>query len=316
MRHRWATIVVGCALAMAAGSCALHGPKAAPTSDAPSASATHALHNLHTVPGSDGRLISGSSPDDAAAFDELARLGVRTIISVDGGRPKIALARARGMRYVHIPVGYHTITREQQLALAKALRDRPGPVYIHCHHGKHRGPTAGALAAVSLGWITPETGEAFMREAGTAESYTGLWACVDRAQPLSQGALDAAPGELPEVAPVPDFTRAMVEMDEVFAHLQVIDAAGWTTPRDHPDLVPAAEAGRLADLYRACIEQGHHADRYDDFTRTMLRSLEVSQLLERAIVAKDKAETLHAMLGEIGASCKDCHVKHRDKRGW
>jgi len=278
--------------------------------------AAGSLHNVRTLPGSEGRLISGSSPDDDAAFDELSRRGVRTIISVDSGRPRLELAHARGMRYVHIPVGYNGITREQQLDLARAARDLPGQIYIHCHHGKHRGPAAGALAGVALGWTTRDDALTFMEEAGTAHSYAGLWSCVREARELSPVVIDAARGEFPEVAPVPGFTRAMVEMDEVFAHLRVIDAAGWRTPAEHPDLVPAAEAGRLADLFRACIEQGHAGDRDEDFARAMLRSLEASRSLEREIVSKGGAAALRSMLGEIGASCKDCHVKHRDRRAW
>ncbi|HET6406472.1 MAG TPA: hypothetical protein VFG14_01225, partial [Chthoniobacteraceae bacterium] len=56
------------------------------------------LHNAFKI---DDQLYSGSSPGDEASFAELARLGVKTVISVDGSKPKLELARKHGLRYVH-----------------------------------------------------------------------------------------------------------------------------------------------------------------------------------------------------------------------
>src|SRR5262249_21685483 len=79
-------------------------------------------------------LFTGAQPEGAAGFDALREMGVRTIVSVDGARPDVAAAAARGMRYVHIPVTYAEVTTEQRLEIARAIRDLPGPVYLHCHH--------------------------------------------------------------------------------------------------------------------------------------------------------------------------------------
>ena len=43
------------------------------------------------------------------------------------------------------PIGYDGVPREQALRMIKAVQVAKGPVYFHCHHGKHRGP-AGADA--------------------------------------------------------------------------------------------------------------------------------------------------------------------------
>ena len=80
------------------------------------------------------RVISGGLPNGEAAFRELRDLGVKTIISVDGAQPDVAGARKYGLRYVHLPHGYDGISRTRQRELAKAVRDLPGPAYIHCHH--------------------------------------------------------------------------------------------------------------------------------------------------------------------------------------
>lgn len=47
----------------------------------------------------------------------------------------------------------------------------------------------------------------------------------------------------PEVSRPDDVVAAMVVIDNAFEHLKAIEAAGWSVPKDHPDLVPAAEAG-------------------------------------------------------------------------
>ena len=95
------------------------------------------------------RVISGGQPEGEQAFARLKELGVKTVISVDGARPEVELARKYGLRYVHLPHGYDGVPDERASELAKAVRDLPGPVYIHCHHGKHRSPAAATVACVA-----------------------------------------------------------------------------------------------------------------------------------------------------------------------
>src|SRR5262245_14725203 len=45
------------------------------------------------------KVISGGLPEGDAAFKELADLGVKTIISVDGAKPDVATAKKYGLRY-------------------------------------------------------------------------------------------------------------------------------------------------------------------------------------------------------------------------
>src|SRR5438067_12433059 len=92
------------------------------------------LHNAFRL---SERLYSGSSPDGDAGFASLQKLGVRTVLSVDGTSPDARLAEKYGLRYVHIPVGYDGIPREKASVIAKAARDLPGPVYVHRPHGQH-----------------------------------------------------------------------------------------------------------------------------------------------------------------------------------
>ncbi|MBC7834461.1 MAG: hypothetical protein H7Y88_05085 [Phycisphaerales bacterium] len=271
----------------------------------------HALHNVHRI---NDRLISGAIPESPGAFDELRAMGVKTIISVDGATPNVAAAEARGMRYVHIPTTYATVTAEQQLEIARAIRDLPGPVFLHCHHGKHRGPAAAASAAVALGMMTSEQGVEFMKTAGTAPSYAGLYSCVGAAVVASPGAISAAPDDFPAIRRVSGIVGAMVEVDLAFENLRSISAAGWKVPADHPDLVPAAEAGRLTDNLRLSHEDPTVASRAsaDDLSIMLTDAAIKAGSLEEAIVAGRPAKELDAAFKLVQSSCKDCHVKHRD----
>ena len=77
------------------------------------------LRNVYRV---SSKLISGSSPEDVRAFQSLRELGVKTIISVDGAKPAVALAKEHGLRYVHLPIGYDGVPYDQGLRLARAVR--------------------------------------------------------------------------------------------------------------------------------------------------------------------------------------------------
>ena len=133
-------------------------PGAMPLEDPPG------VHNLYLL---GTNLYSGSTPEGDAGFQALAELGVKTIISVDGAQPDAARAKNFGIRYVHLPYGYDGISTNLQLQLAKAGETLPGPFYVHCHHGKHRGPTAVAVMCMANGGWTASQAESWMHAAGS-----------------------------------------------------------------------------------------------------------------------------------------------------
>jgi hypothetical protein len=261
--------------------------------------------------------VSGGVPEGDEGFASLAAMGVVTIISVDGAPPDVARATAHGLRYIHLPIGYNGFDEARRLQLVRATRDamRAGPVYIHCHHGKHRSAGAAATIAASLGWSTPEAGVERMRVAGTAPSYRGLYACALGATVLDAGTIAAIPGEFPSVSPPTTFVSAMVEMDEIMEHLKAIERAGWRPPPDHPDLVPAAEAGRLADHLRLASAGDRAAREPAEFARMLAENAAHAQALEDALAEADRAadaRALSALLARVNAACRECHAAHRD----
>ena len=134
---------------------------------------------LHQVFRLSDNIISGAEPVGEVAFRRLAAMGVKTILSVDGKTPDAAIARKYGMRYVHVPIQYKGITEDQILQIAKTFRELEAPFYVHCFHGKHRGPAAAAIGSVALDGLDRDTAIAEMRQwCSTAQKYEGLYATV------------------------------------------------------------------------------------------------------------------------------------------
>ena len=277
------------------------------------------LHNVVSYQGSGpAAFLSGSVPDGDAGFDSLARLGVRTIISVDGAVPDVGRATAKGMRYVHLPIGYDGFDDARKAELVRAVRDLPKPIYLHCHHGKHRSAGAAATIAVSLGWLTNGQAAAQMKVSGTAEGYKGLWSCAAKAAPMTPAAIDAARADFPPVTTPDSLVASMVAIDEALERLKLVERNGWKVPADHPDLAPAADAGRIADLLRLLDRDAAVATRAAEPAHADLRAMLAANAAQAAaleeLLAARASDTapLGAAMKALGAGCKDCHVKHRD----
>lgn len=264
---------------------------------------------------------SGSAPAGDAGFDSLSSLGVKTILSVDGAIPEIELAEKRGMRYVHLPIGYDGFDDARKAQLVRAVRDLPKPIYLHCHHGKHRSAGAAGTIAVSLGWLTNDEAATRMKVCGTAAGYKGLWACTAAAAPMTAIAIDAATSDFPKITKPDSFVASMVEIDETLDRLKLAEKNGWLAPKDHPDLAPISDAGKLADLFRLIGEPPakpnqnpqEQADRLAQIHLWLkaesMKANELERMLENPSA---KTAEMSQTLAAIGASCKQCHVKYRD----
>lgn len=301
--------VLSCSDKPAASQSATPPPIALPAQDATKPQDYPGVHNV--VAFGHG-LYSGSVPEGDSGFDSLAAMGIKTIITVDGAQPDLDRASARGIRYVHLPIGYDGMDKERTLEIARAVKELPHPIYLHCHHGKHRSAGASGAAAVTLGWMTQDQAVARMKIAGTAPNYTGLYQCVNAAAIASAEELNSASNAFPETWKTSGMVQTMVAVDETNDRLKAIEKAGWKTPPDHPDLVPAAEAGRLADLLRLGHDDEYTQARPDEFAIWMKRSSDEAQALEDGIVAGENSAALSVNFRIVQASCKSCHAKYRD----
>jgi protein tyrosine phosphatase (PTP) superfamily phosphohydrolase (DUF442 family) len=276
------------------------------------------LHNLFAV---GTNVFSGSTPENDAAFAALAKLGAKTIISVDGAKPDVEMARKHGLRYVHLPHGYDGISTNLQLQLAKAGETLPGPFYVHCHHGKHRGPTAVAVMCMANGGWTASQAEAWMHAAGTASNYAGLFETVRRFQKPSLAHLEKMSTSFPETAQVSGLVDSMVQIDEQWEHLQTVRQAGYAAPKNHPDLKPANEALILWEHYREAQRLAeptkHGADFIGRLKAAETEAKEAERLL-REFTSAPRAETraqLDKNFDAMKQSCVTCPKKYRDPDG-
>lgn len=269
------------------------------------------LHNVFRVT---SRIYSGSSPDDDRGFASLREFGIRTILTVDGAAPDVRRARAFGFRYIHIPIGYDGIPQDKAWAIVKAVRELPGPIYMHCHHGQHRGPAAVACAMLALDPSLPSSAaDHWLKTAGIDPKYTGLTAVPRTFVRPTRHELASLPTDFPSTAPVPDFTRLMIAVDERFDHLKSSRAAGWTSSPGHPDVAPRHEATQLVELYREAARMPETTGRGVQFVALLHEAEARATDLEHALSAIPVNTLTAATAMDLSqATCSQCHVQFRN----
>jgi protein tyrosine phosphatase (PTP) superfamily phosphohydrolase (DUF442 family) len=258
-------------------------------------------------------LLCGGWPDSDAGLKTLEAMGIKTIIDVDGAKPDVERATALGMRYVHLPFGYDGVPRQRQLEIARALRDLPKPIYVHCHHGKHRSAAGLASACVTLGLMTPQQAQVKMHISGTSPSYKGLYASVTQATPASQVQLNGASNTYPSTWQTDSLVDAMVAIDAIADHLKDIAKANWQVPTDHPDLVPASEVAQLADLYRNLKDDPEVKKHPDELRDWFIRASDQATVMENQLVSDSTQIEKHNMqFKRMMETCKQCHTRYRN----
>ncbi len=274
---------------------------------------TFAPHKLPDPPGIHNlvfaapRVYSGSEPLSDASFAALSQLGIQTVVSVDGARPAVEAARRHGLRYVHIPIGYDGVPQKARESLTRLVRETDGPIYVHCHHGQHRGPAAAAVACLAAGETGHDQATALMELAGTGKHYPGLWRDVAAFQPLP---LDLTLPELVEVAEVESFAAAMAKIDRNFDNLKLCQQAGWSVPKEHPDLVPKQEALILQEGLSESL-RNLAANRPAEFQEALREAVGLATFLEEALRRNDAPQATQ-LLEQLEQSCPRCHRKHRN----
>ena len=267
------------------------------------------VHNAFRVT---EKIISGSQPEGDAAFAALAKLGVKTIVSVDGGKPDVESARKHGIRYVHLPIGYDGVPTNRVIEFTKIAAEMTGPFFVHCHHGKHRGPTAVAvMCEASEGW-TANTAETFLSQAGTSEDYPGLYRAAREFKKPTPAQL-AAVKELPEVARTSSIVDDMVIIDEHFDWLKKCQAAGWKTPPGQADILPANEATILWEQFRQMARMSDTAKRPADYRAKLANAEKATRALQKLLKQPADNAALDAAFKQAAQSCTACHKTYRNQ---
>ena len=259
------------------------------------------------------RVLSGAEPRGEAAFAELKRLGVTAIISVDGSKPDTAGARQQGLRYFHLPMGYGGATRSDALRLVKAAEVAGGTVYVHCHHGRHRGPAAAAiLCRARENW---DAGDAlrWLKQAGTSSDYPGLFGLAASFRPPTAAELREVSPDLPESAAVAQMVQGMVEIDSRWDRLK-----DWQEPGDGaPAIAPEQESLLLAEAFRELTRSAEASSRGPDFLACLKEAEEDAWSLHSlfkggAELSPQGRAKADALLLRARQSCAACHKRYRN----
>jgi|SRR5688572_6537213 len=274
----------------------------------------HGLHNVYTLSES---IVSGSEPHGEEAFKALQEMGIQTILSVDGKVPDQELATKYGMTYVHVPIQYKGITEDEMTKIAKTFREQEGPFYVHCFHGKHRGPAAAEVGRVVLDGIPRDQAVAEMRQwCGTASSYEGLYRVIAEGNIPDAKTTAAFAWDFPAASPLEGFREGMVEVSRADDNLKFLSKRQWQPDAEHPDVDAVNEAVKLAQALESCAKLETLANKPPDFQGWMADSVKQSAELRDALQALRKGEADAAAADKaykaVAASCTACHDVYRN----
>jgi hypothetical protein len=212
------------------------------------------------------------------------------------------------MRYVHLPIGYEGLPQQRGAELARAAQSAraQGPVYLHCHHGKHRGPAAAAVICRALDGWSADKADDFLKQAGTSPDYPGLFRDVRTFRPPTTAELARGPEKFPETAATTTVVAAMVALD---GHWETLLTAQKTQWREAP-----AEAAMLAwEVLSEMKRDPELKKRGDDYAEMLMDSTRAADAL-RKLLRESAAETAarDAALETFTKTCAACHKAHRN----
>ena len=257
-------------------------------------------------------VYSGATPANERAFAFLAGMGIKAIISVDGARPDVSTAHRHGLRYIHLPLGYDGIPSHRVAALIRAAESAGGPVYVHCHHGRHRGPAAAAVICEgTAGWTTNQA-IAWLGIAGTAPEYAGLYRSTITFRPPTPGEL-ASVGELPEVTATSSRIETMVAIDDIFGRLKSAQQRDEKGIPGDPGASPISLATVLWEHFRELERREGTALQTNEYALKLARTVKLADQLRRQLQEPTGGGTRHAtQLQSLGQACVDCHRRFRN----
>ncbi|MEM8711484.1 MAG: hypothetical protein AAGG01_11065 [Planctomycetota bacterium] len=266
-------------------------------------------------------IISGSEPHDGEALSQIASWGVKTILSVDGKAPDAETAAELGMRYVHVPIRYRGITDDQLLKIAKTFRELEAPFYVHCFHGRHRGPAAAAIGRVALDGLNRDRAIAEMRQwCSTAEKYEGLYSSVAVSDIPTAAETAAHDFDFASAMTFDGVRDAMVVLTRSWDEVKLIAKNNWKPSSEHPDIDALQSATQVSQLLDACARTEESLGYPDDYQEMMVESRGhladvVSFLTDCRVEGTSefvRSDRLDAAFEAAKNSCLDCHAIYRN----
>lgn len=278
------------------------------------------LHNVYRL---SEDIISGAEPEGPEALAQIASWGVKTILSVDGKVPDAATAEALGMQYVHVPIQYSGIDEEELLDIAKTFRELQGPFYVHCYHGKHRGPAAAAVGRVVLDGVPRDQAIAEMRQwCGTDSKYEGLYSAIATMPMPDDAQSEAWDFDFTPAHEYEGLRAGMIELARKWDLVKAAKKRQWAADPAHPDVDPLQEAVQMYQIFDAVSGLGDTRTYPDDFRAWLEDGRSGSEQLQRALTECSKdaaaldgvawradADTAYA---RVSNACASCHAAYRD----
>lgn len=258
------------------------------------------------------KIISGGLPEGDEAFGQLQALGVKTIVSVDGATPDVAMAERHGMRYIHLPHGYDGVPEVRGRELAKAMLSMDGPIYVHCHHGRHRSPAAVAVACRTNGWMEAGTAKELLKLAGTNPNYRGLFRSVEEAIPVEPGVLAAMDVAFVAQAEIPQTAAAMVRIEHWFDALGQLQKKEWKADSTDEQHDPKHLALMLREEYTELLRMQDSKPEGDGYRKLMQEGETLARSLQEQLLQGNEVEPRNRAMGLLQANCKACHTMYRD----
>lgn len=273
------------------------------------------LHNVYHL---SDNIVSGSEPEGDAALRRLSEMGIKTILSVDGKAPDHEIAAKYGMRYVHVPIRYRGIEPDEQVAIAKTFRELEGPFYVHCFHGKHRGPAAAAIGRVVLDGAPREQAIAEMRQwCGTSSKYEGLYATIAYDELPSEAETRASDFDFSPAHRLSGFRNAMIALPRSWDTVEALSKRGWRPDPSHPDANARNEAAKSAEIFAQARAMADIADRPQDFHEWLAESEQEANRLAELLARFERGdaaagEEAKQVTKHIKQLCTACHTAYRN----
>ena len=255
------------------------------------------------------RVFSGGEPT-TVGLEKLKQLGITTILSVDGLDPDRETAEKLGMKYVHVPMGYDGIESSQLQDFSTLMANYQGKLFVHCHHGKHRGPAAVAACLLISKELSKAQALQYMRSAGTGKDYTGLWNSIEN--------LDASsykPQDFPKLLSqtrAKDMAQWMAELDRSWEIIQA-SQKNVDAKISSAQLVVIAEAFKESARYAQTAPNNQYGDQ--EHTRRMIQWLKEGEQKSHNIHQQLEAgahEKARDLLKSLAQQCVDCHTEYRN----
>jgi hypothetical protein len=223
------------------------------------------------------------------------------------------------MRYVHVPIQYSKVTPEEMIRIAKTFREMEPPFYVHCYHGKHRGPTAAAIGRMAIDGASRERALAEMRQwCGTSEKYLGLYRDIARSPiPTAEACRDLV-WNFPARAELEGYRHAMVEAARAFDHLKALSKHDWRPYPEHPDVDARNEAAKLAQIMGQAAELERVTLAPKDFQGWSKDGAAWSRKLHERLTALAEGDAaargpVDEAFRAVKRSCTDCHAAYRNE---